>query len=234
MLKRTRIQPEGIIRLSGLAAMLAGAIFAGIQPFHPPDVLSSVTTGAWTIIISLKLVMCILFLAGTAGLYARQARSVGWLGLLGLVLLSLSWWLQTGFVFAELLILPILGTSTPEFVESYLGVVNGHPGEFQIGALVPIYGLLGVFYLLGGLTFGIATVRAGILPRWPALLLALTAAATPAAALLPHEIQRLAAIPMGAAFIWLGYALLRERRILDAVTGVTLRQEDNSETPSME
>ena len=213
MLNRTRIQPEGIIRLSGLAAILAGAIFAGIQPFHPPDVLSSVTTGAWTIIISLKLIMCILFLAGTAGLYARQATSIGWLGLLGLVLLSLSWWLQTGFVFAELLILPVLATSTPEFVESYLGVVNGNPGDFQIGALVPIYALLGVCYLLGGLTFGIATLRAGILPRWPALLLALSAAATPAAALLPHEIQRLAAIPMGAAFAWLGYALLRERRV---------------------
>jgi hypothetical protein len=35
---------------------------------------------------------------------------------------------------------------------------------------------------------------------------------TPAAALLPHDIQRLAAIPVALAIAWLGYALLSERR----------------------
>jgi hypothetical protein len=35
---------------------------------------------------------------------------------------------------------------------------------------------------------------------------------TPAAALLPHSIQRLAAIPVALAIAWLGYALLTERR----------------------
>lgn len=203
--------PSIIIRATGLAAILAGAIFAGIQPFHPPDVLSSVTTGAWITIISLKLVMCILFLIGTAGLYARQSANIGWLGLLGLLLLSLSWWLQTGFVFAELLILPIIATSTPQFVESFLGVVNGKPGELEIGPLVSIYAVVGVCYLSGGLAFGVATVRAGILPRLPALLLVVAAVATPAAALLPHEVQRLAALPVGVAFAWLGLAVLSNR-----------------------
>jgi len=32
------------------------------------------------------------------------------------------------------------------------------------------------------------------------------------AALLPHQIQRLAAMPMGLALAWLGYALWSERR----------------------
>jgi hypothetical protein len=35
---------------------------------------------------------------------------------------------------------------------------------------------------------------------------------TPAAALLPHAIQRYAAIPVGLAIAWLGYALWTERR----------------------
>jgi hypothetical protein len=50
------------------------------------------------------------------------------------------------------------------------------------------------------------------LPRWPAGLLAVAAVLTPAAALLPHAIQRLAAIPVGLALAWLGYALWSERR----------------------
>jgi protein-S-isoprenylcysteine O-methyltransferase Ste14 len=55
-------------------------------------------------------------------------------------------------------------------------------------------------------------LRAGILPRWPAGLLAVAAALTPLAALLPHAIQRLAGIPVGFALAWLGYTLWSERR----------------------
>jgi hypothetical protein len=202
-----------LIRWSGLAALLAGLIFAGIQPIHPPDVLSSVSTGAWTIIISLKFAMCLLFLLGIAGIYARQVVGAGWLGLAGFLLLILCWWLQTGYVFTELFILPQLANAAPQFVESFLGIVNpGSPVEMNIGALPAAYDLLGILYLLGGLLFGIATLRAGILPRWPAGLLAVASVLTPAAALLPHDIQRLAAIPVGLAIAWLGYALWSERR----------------------
>jgi hypothetical protein len=207
-----KITAPRLIRWTGLAAIVGGIIFAGIQPIHPPDVLASVTTGTWTIIISLKLLMCFLFLIGIAGIYARQAEEAGWLGFAAWVLFSASWALQSGFVFAELFILPPLATTTPQFIDSYLGVVNGSPGVMDIGALVPTYTAVGILYLLGGLVFGIATVRAGVLPRWPAILLAVTALVTPAAVLLPHAIQRLAAVPMGVALAWLGYALWSERR----------------------
>ena len=66
--------------------------------------------------------------------------------------------------------------------------------------------------MLGGLLFGIATLRAGILSRWAAGLLAVASTLTPLAALFPHEIQRLAGIPVGLAIAWLGYSLLSERR----------------------
>ena len=201
-----------LIRWSGLAAVAAGIIFAGIQPIHPPDFLPSVTTTAWAIIIFFKLVMCLLFLIGITGLYARQAEEAGWLGLAGFVLLILSWWLQTAYVFIDAFVLPVLASAAPPFVDSFLGIVNQHPGELNIGALPAIYGLLGICYMLGGLLFGLATFRAGVLPRWPAGLLAVAATLTPAAALLPHAIQRYAAIPVAFALAWLGYALWLERR----------------------
>ena len=81
------------------------------------------------------------------------------------------------FVFAQAFILPLLVTTAPAFVESWLGIINPEsPVEMNIGALPATYGLLGILYLLGGLLFGIATLRAGILPRWPAGLLAIAAA----------------------------------------------------------
>jgi hypothetical protein len=206
------ITTSSLIRSAGLAAIAGGIIFAGIQPIHPPDELASVTTILWTVVLSLKFAMCLFFLVGFTGLYARQVEKAGLLGLAGFVLLTVSFWLQTGFVFVELFVLPVLATSAPAFVESVLGIVNGHPGTADIGALAPSYAVLGVCYLLGGLLFGVATVRAAVLPRSPAILLAVAALITPAAALLPHALQRYAAVPMGIAMIWLGYSLWSERR----------------------
>jgi hypothetical protein len=200
-----------LIRWAGLAAVVAGIIFAGIQPIHPPDELASVTTGAWAVITPVKTAMCLLFLLGIVGLYARQVNKAGWLGLVGFLLLGLSWALQTAFVFAEAFILPPLATTAPQFVDGLLGVASGRASAVNLGALPALYALVGVSYMLGGLVFGIATLRAGILPRWAAGLLAVAAALTPAAALLPHEIQRLAAVPVGFALAWLGYALWAER-----------------------
>jgi len=211
--RKAKITGAGLIRVTGLAAMAAGIIFAAIQPIHPPDVLASVTTGTWAIITSFKLAMCFLLLLGLTGLYARQVEESGWLGLAGYVLFSLSWALQSGFVFAEVFILPVLATAAPAFIESYLGGVNGSPGVMNIGALLPTYTILGILYMLGGLVFGIAMFRARVLPRWPAGMLALVALLTPLAALLPHSIQRVAAgMPMGIALAWLGYSLWAERR----------------------
>lgn len=207
-----KLTASKVIRWAGLAAVLAGIIFAGIQPIHPPDVLASVNTSAWAIIQPLKLAMCFLFLLGITGLYARQVKETGWLGLAGFLLLSLSWALQIGYVFAEVFILPLLATEAPRFVDSFLGIVNGNPGEMNIGALPGVYAVVGVLYMLGGLLFGIATFRAGVLPRWAGGLLAVAALLTPLAALLPHAIQRFAAVPVGLALAWLGYALWSERR----------------------
>jgi len=201
-----------LVRWTGLAATAAGIIFAVIQPIHPPDVVASVTTSAWAIITPAKTAMCILFLVGIAGLYARQVDEAGWLGLAGALLLGLSWTLQTAFVFAEAFIAPLLAASAPAFVDGYLGISYGHTGGIDFGALPTLYALVGILYMLGGLVFGIATFRARILPRWPAGLLAVVSAVTPAAALLPHHLQRLAGMPVGLALAWLGFALWSERR----------------------
>src|SRR5215210_2219402 len=207
-----KITASNLIRWAGLSAMAAGIIFAGIQPIHPPDVVASVTTGAWAIITPLKTAMCLLFLLGITGLYARQVEKSGWLGLAGFLMLFVCWAMQTAFVFAEAFIMPPLAATAPAFVDGYLGISYGHTGGVDFGALPTLYALVGITYMLGGLLFGVATFRAGVLPRLPAGLLALAATLTPLAALLPHAQQRFAAVPVALAIAWLGYALWSERR----------------------
>jgi len=209
---KLKITPSNLIRWTGLASMVAGVIFAGIQPFHPADVVESVTTTAWAILTPLKTVMCFLLLLGIAGLYARQAKEAGRLGLIGFSIFSIGWSITTAFVFAETFILPPLAAFAPKFVNDVLGVAANRPSDLDLGAIPFLFALGGIMYMVGGLLFGIATLRAGILPRWAGGLLAVTAALTPLAALLPHAIQRLAAMPMGLALACLGYALWTERR----------------------
>ncbi len=150
---------------------------------------------------------------GLTGLYARQVNKAGWLGLAGYLLFSLSWAVNLVYIFAEAFILPPLANVAPKFVQDMLfGVITGGTTATDLGILPTIFALNGIFYLLGGLLFGIATLRAGLLSRIPAALLAVTALLTPLAALVPHETQRLAGIPLGIAVAWLGYSLLTERR----------------------
>ncbi len=203
---------SNLIRWAGLSAMVAGIIFAGIQPIHPPDVLASVNTSAFIIITALKTLMCLFGLFGIAGLYARQVEETGWLGLAGYLLLTIFYAVQMCYAFAEPLILPLLTTAAPTFVESVMGMSSGAGGPMNLGAFEVIYHSVSVLYLLGLLLFGIAIFRAHILSRWAALLLAGSGPLAIIMSLLPHQIARLAAMPMGFALIWLGYALWSERR----------------------
>jgi hypothetical protein len=201
------------IRWAGLAAAVAGSLFVGIQAIHPPDVPSSVTTGAWALVHYLGVAMCLLNLLGITGIYARQAHESGWLGLAGYLLFALMWALTAAFQFAEAFILPLLATDAPQFVEGFLGISSGSTGATNLGALPAVYALTGVCYLLGGVLFGVATFRAGVLPRWAAGLLAVgTILPVLGSSLVPHPFDRIFAVPVGVALAWLGYALWSERR----------------------
>ncbi|OAS21554.1 hypothetical protein [Paenibacillus oryzisoli] len=210
--KNNLTAPE-IIRRSGLAAMLAGILFIVIQMMHPADTLSSVNTNAWTITHYLTISMSLLALVGITGIFVRQLEHVGWLGLAGYLLFSFEFVLLTALTFIEAFILPLLTTEAPTFVEGFLGLSSGAGSKFELGALVAVGPVSAVAYLLGGLLFGIATLRAGILSRAAAGLLAFGAVASLAAAVLPHELGRIAAFPMGLGLVWLGYSLWSEKRI---------------------
>ena len=203
---------SNVIRRAGVAAMLSGISFIVIQAIHPPDILSSVTTAQWAIVHYLGIAMAFLGLLGMAGLYARQVKEVGWLGLAGYLLFSLFFAGTIAFQFVEAFISPLLATAAPAVVEGLLGVANGHPTETNLGAIPAVYSATGVCYLLGGVLFGVATFRASILPRWAAGLLVVgTLLPILGSSLFPHPYDRIFAVPVGLALAWLGYALWSER-----------------------
>jgi len=208
-----KITASKLIRWTGLAAMLAGILFVVIQPIHPPDTLSSVTTSAWATVHYLTIATFVLFLIGITGIYARQVEKIGWLGLIGFVVLSLEMLIIVAYTSVEAFVLPLLATEAPLFADGFLGIFAGHASEVSLGVLPSLWLVSGAFVLLGCLSFGIATLRAGILPRWAAVVFAFGGPVSALfVSLLPHELERLAAAPIGVGLAWLGYGLWSERR----------------------
>jgi hypothetical protein len=202
-----------LFRLAGLSALLAGICYTLVGIFHPANIPSSVTTTRWEIVHVLACAMSFFGVLGLTGIYVRQAEKTGWLGLIGFILFSLWLVLIMGFSFVEAFILPHIATSTPGFVVSWMGMFNGPAGKFDIGSLATVWKLTGPLYIFGGLLFGIATFRAGILPRWAGALLAISTVLAPIGALLPNASQPKLAIPVGIALAWLGYALWSEKQV---------------------
>jgi len=211
---KMKITASTLFRLAGLSTMGAGIIYIAIQAIHPLDVFSSVTTDQWAVVHYLSIVMDFLALFGIMGLYAKQVNKVGWFGLVGYLLFSLFWTFSLAFHFVEAFVSPMLATVAPKFVEGLLGMVNGVPSEINLGAFSSVYMLTGIAgYVLGGLLFGITTFRAGVLPRWAGGLLALgTILPLLGSALVPHPFNRIFAVPVGLALVWLGSALWSERQ----------------------
>lgn len=213
-----KMSTDNLMRLAGLCSILAGTCYVLVGLFHPPNLASSVTSARWQVVHVLACAMVFFGLLGMAGLYARQAVKSGWLGLAGYVFFSLWLVLIMGFSFVEAFILPHVASTTPAFVQAWVGMFAGPKGNFDIGVLPTIWTLTGFVYILGGLLFGIATFRAGILPRWAGALLAIGTVLAPIASQLPNASQPKVAVPVGVALAWLGYALWSEQRTQDLPT----------------
>jgi hypothetical protein len=196
-----------LTRAAAVAAILAGLIYIVIQFIHPDENLAAVTTDAWATVAWLTVAMALLALVGVTAIYLRQVEPIGILGLVGYILFALFWFLPIAFSFGEASVLPVVADEAPTFVQNYLGLFNGEGTDGSLGILEAVPILSALLYVLGGVLLGIGIFRARVLSRWAGMLLAVGAAAALLAAFVPHEVGRFAAIPVGLAFIWLGYSL---------------------------
>jgi hypothetical protein len=197
---------------AGVAAVVAGTIFVLVQINHPPMGVASVSTTDWLVRSTAKTVMAALALAGITGMYLRQRAVVGAFGLAGYLLLSVGYLLMFGTEFAAAFVLPAAATSSPGFVNDVVVAAFGGHAAGDIGALTTVFALTGATYVAGGLVFGIATFRAGVLSRWAAVLLAVGNVSTLALAVLPESFNRPLAVPTGIALVGLGWSLWRDQR----------------------
>ena len=200
-----------LIRWGGLLILVASALMALGFIFHPPMDAEHMAGTAWVVDHVVIIASLVLIIPGLFALYARQLKETGGLGLIGFILLFISHASFLGVVHFELFVIPTLAVKTPEILK------DGLIGVGALGVALPVTGVL---LVLGYLVFGIAMIRARILPRWACVLLmvgAFPVAFKPALAKLGLTlVASVGAVIFGLGAGWLGYSLWAEKRTVAA------------------
>jgi hypothetical protein len=207
------ITASTLTRKAAIALVTAGVIFILIQPLHPKEDIASITSDTWFIVHILSLAMAVLGLAGITGVYLSQITRSGIFGLLGYLVFSLFFITQAAVNFAEAFILPLSAAGSPELSEDIASLfASGYVLQTDVGPLAIVGSAGAALYLGGGFLFAVGILRANVLPRWTGFVLTAAALASLSAVILPHELARYAAVPMGLALIALGVALFMQQR----------------------
>jgi hypothetical protein len=179
------------IRWSGLL-LIAGAALLGIA-IVMASLAPEMTQQLPPLANALLFLASILLLLSLPAMYAGQADAAGWLGLIGHVLL------QTG------VLLFVVVSAPPLLYSSF-----DRPFENSVTA-----GLLGIVLALGLFITSIATLRAGVFPRWAGILLLIGTAGFFFSFFIAEWLPRLAGqvvgvitdIPLGLALAWIGLSM---------------------------
>lgn len=205
--------PLNFTRWSGLASMLGGVLFAIGIPLHPLRHGQAVNESPYTAIHVLIAVGLMLVLFGLVGLYARQSERLGKSGLYGFILAFIGNVWTYGLIITEGFLWPAVGLYDPAAVHGFGPDAVAARGS----SLISIFFVGLALFATGYALFGLATMRAGVLPRWGGLLIAIGASLYVAGGFsltvfgpesaMVTLIETMGALPFGLGFVWLGYAL---------------------------
>ena len=133
---------------------------------------------------------------GLVALYSRQAERAGWLGLVGFVVSFAGSLGYSGASWAAAYIVPPVSRVAPSIVDG--------PDELLGAGLISTILVAAVGWIL----FGIATIRAGVFPRWTGILMIV-------ANVIPFILQpfgiptQISPIMLGVAMIGMSYQIFR-------------------------
>jgi hypothetical protein len=189
---------SNLIRWSGLAALAGGVLFIILDVlesllFGNLPYAEAATTSSWIIVQGAYIVAAVLIGLGLVGLYAHQAEEAGTLGLIAFVMTFTGGMMAAGSSWSEAFFGAWLAGAAPELLEA------DPSGALAAGVILSY-----VLFALGWLLFGLASLRAGVLPRVAAALLMIGAIMFPVLGALTLPF---AGVVYGVAVAWMGYAL---------------------------
>ncbi|MGH8056630.1 MAG: hypothetical protein ACREOH_05260 [Candidatus Entotheonellia bacterium] len=142
-----------------MVAIVGGVLFPFAAVIHPTgEDLAAFRMSGWVPAHLIGWVSVTLLHLGLIGLYARQVKESGWLGLLGFLLAFLGSGFAATVQYLNSTVIPLIAEHAPDLFDEATT-----PPFFA-----PPFIVLG--FVLGHILFGLATMRARILPRWSGLM----------------------------------------------------------------
>ncbi len=195
-----------LVRLSGRTLFVSSLLLvlvSVVSLFLNMNDPKTVTSAFWLLVQLVSLLASLFFLVGLPVVYLYQAARVGWLGLVGFVLTffsSLLFDIGLGFLF--LIVLPYIAVTVPKSLSS-----GGPPTLFVF------YIVAGLMFSGGSILLGLATMRAGMLPRGAGLLLLLSGViglinSIPLPAFFSNLVGTVSGIVFFLGLAWAGYAIV--------------------------
>lgn len=208
--------PHTLVRWSGAALVLGGICLALFMVVHPYGEIAGAHAAhsiRWVPAHSLHFAGALLVLLGLPGLYARQMRETGRLGLVAALLATAGTAMFVGTGMITAFIWPVIAESAPRFVAADGPMFADPLPRFATDA--PYVGMV-----LGFVLLAVASIRARTLPTETAVVLAIGVVlfSSPVAPVgpLPFVLRVIGALAFGGALMWIGY-LVWERPLLTSV-----------------
>lgn len=167
---RTQISTPLLYRCGGAAVVVGGLLGALSETLHPADptgpagLAAYAQTAQWVHVI--MFVGVFVLLLGLPAVYLRQSAQAGRVGLLGFVLLFVGvTLLAIPHSAIDILLLPALAQQVPT---QLFAILSGEGGD----TIASVFWLLPEpTVVIGAVLWAVTTLRARVLPAWPACLL---------------------------------------------------------------
>src|SRR5665811_1109680 len=128
-----------LTRAAGVAAVVGGLLYIGVQIKHPNLDLAFISTTEWKVRQTMKVLFASLSLAGITGMYLRQVKQIGVLGLIGYLVFSVGYLAMLSIEVIGAVVVPAIAATSPGYVSDVLAVaVPGGHATGDLGLIQPV------------------------------------------------------------------------------------------------
>jgi hypothetical protein len=205
-------------RLMGAFGMISGALTVLFWPLHPVAAdphaprgaayWDAVQSGRFVAVNGMFLAIILTSLLALVGFAAKQSKGAGRLGMAGGVLAFLGTALFIGPGVFTAFMLPALAASEAT------RLLLANDGPLLGGPMGGVFAAGGITFAVGYVLFGVATARAGVLPRAAGWMLVVSSPILGLSPLMPLWARAAGSTVWGAAILWLGFTLWRSTEFL--------------------
>jgi hypothetical protein len=188
--------------MAGGSALIVSFLMEWLVVPHEQLGTEAFLTNLYLVSSGLRLLSLVLLPWALIGIYGRQSREAGAFGLWAFALAFVGATLAVGNAWAEVFVWPTLAQAAP-------GMMSGSVADMSsylvagLNVSFPLFGL-------GLILFGVATFRAGVYPRWAAVLLVVSIPVTMFLDPTPGTFQEsIGQILLGISVATLGWHALR-------------------------